>query len=215
MPRPCARRVVGLLVLSIIGASAPARAEGTGGPPVLAGRILVPAIALASPSLAPAGALASPSLAPTDTLAAGSLSPAPVGVQLESAARPVSPTQLAASTQPALPAPRPGIAASARQQLARPRALVPLYVSFAALQGMDAFTTVQALGRGAVEANPLLGGVAGNRGALFAVKASTTAGTIWLSERLWRKNRVAAIALMAALNGTYAVIVAHNRRVGR
>lgn len=97
----------------------------------------------------------------------------------------------------------------------RPRLLVPLYVSFAALQGFDAVTTIRALDRGAVEANPMLGGLANNRGALLAVKASASAGTIYLSERLWRKNRVAAVALMAALNGAYAVIVAHNWRAVR
>jgi heme A synthase len=97
---------------------------------------------------------------------------------------------------------------------ARPRPLVPLYVAFAVLQGLDGATTVRALGRGAVEANPLLGGVAGNPAALFAAKAGTAVGSILLTERLWKRNRVAAIALMVALNGAYAAVVAHNYRVG-
>jgi hypothetical protein len=46
----------------------------------------------------------------------------------------------------------------------------------------------------------------------LAVKAGATAATVYLTERLWRKNRVASIAVMAALNGAYAAIVAHNYR---
>jgi hypothetical protein len=56
-------------------------------------------------------------------------------------------------------------------------------------------------------------GVAGNRGALLAVKVGAAAGTIYFAEKLWRRNRVAAIALMVAVNGVNAAIVAHNYKV--
>lgn len=96
--------------------------------------------------------------------------------------------------------------------LRRPRSLVPLYLSYGALQVLDVASTRRALDAGATEANPLLRGVAGNTGATLAVKAGTTAATVFLVERLWRRNRPAAIVLMAALNGAYAAVVAHNYR---
>jgi hypothetical protein len=92
-------------------------------------------------------------------------------------------------------------------------ALLPLYVSFAALQVLDAQTTIAALDRGATEANPLMRGIAGNRAALFAVKAGTTAGAIYLAERLRTHSRVSAVLLMAGFNSLYATVVAHNSRV--
>jgi hypothetical protein len=50
---------------------------------------------------------------------------------------------------------------------------------------------------------------------LLAVKAAASVGTIYLAEKLWRRNRVAAVALMAGLNGAYAVIVARNYALGQ
>lgn len=97
----------------------------------------------------------------------------------------------------------------------RPSALVPLYVSYVGLQALDAVTTLRALEAGASEQNPLVGGVAGHPGALLALKAGVAVGTIYLSERLWRKNPAAAVVLMAALNGAYLAIVANNHRVQR
>ncbi len=97
----------------------------------------------------------------------------------------------------------------------RPAALASLYVSYATLQVLDATSTFKALENGAVEANPLLKGVASNRGAMLAVKAGATAATLYLTERLWKKNRTAAIALMVCANSAYAAIVTHNYRLAR
>ena len=80
---------------------------------------------------------------------------------------------------------------------------------------MDAITTMSALSKGAREVNPVLGGVAGNPGGLIAAKAAATAGTIYLTEKVWKKNRPAAIALLAALNSVTAVVVTNNMRVAR
>jgi hypothetical protein len=99
--------------------------------------------------------------------------------------------------------------------MTRPAPLAPLYISFAALQAFDAVTTIRALEAGGVEVNPLLKGVAGNGVALVAVKAGATVATVYLAERLWKKNRVAAIVLMATLNGVYVVAVAQNHRAAR
>lgn len=95
----------------------------------------------------------------------------------------------------------------------RPAALVGLYASFVALQVGDMVTTSKALNNGGVEANPLMKGLTSNKGAMMAVKAGASLGTIYLTEKLWKKNRVAAIATMVIMNGAYAAIVANNARI--
>lgn len=97
----------------------------------------------------------------------------------------------------------------------RPAALVGLYASFVALQVGDMVTTSKALDNGAVEANPLMKGLTSSKGAMIAVKAGASLGTIYLSEKLWKKNRTAAIATMVIMNGAYAAIVANNARIAR
>ena len=92
--------------------------------------------------------------------------------------------------------------------------LVPLYVSFATLQALDAHSTLRALNAGATEANPIVAGVAGRPVALVAMKAGVAASTIYLVEKVRVKSRRAALVLMAALNSAYAAIVAHNYRGG-
>ena len=97
--------------------------------------------------------------------------------------------------------------------LHRPATLPALYGGFVALQVLDGYTTTQARGRGAHEVNPMLGN--GHAASLWAVKAATTAGTIYFVERTWKKNRVGAVLLMVGINSGYAVIAAHNTRVAR
>jgi hypothetical protein len=116
----------------------------------------------------------------------------------------------------------PGIQGSGRPQSdvaqvaqQRPRALVPLYVSFAALQGLDVHSTTRALRNGAVEANPLMKGLAGNPVALSAVKGAGAAGVIYASEKIWKKNKVAAVVFMVAANAGLAFVVQHNYRHAR
>jgi hypothetical protein len=95
----------------------------------------------------------------------------------------------------------------------RPLALMPLYLSFVALQMFDARSTVLAVNRGARELNPLVRWFDGDPIAITALKLGTTAGTIVLTEKLWRgHNRTAAVLSMVALNSAYAFIVAHNYR---
>jgi hypothetical protein len=92
--------------------------------------------------------------------------------------------------------------------------LPALYVSLASLNAFDAYSTVAALERGAVEANPVMRGVAGNPAALWAVKGGVTALSIYAAERLWRNNRrVAAIAVMAVTNGLMTAVAARNSTV--
>lgn len=98
-------------------------------------------------------------------------------------------------------------------RLRRPALLPALYATNVALQVLDAHSTLRALGNGGREVNPVMKGVVGNRGALLAVKAGAAVGTIYFAEKLWKRNRVAAIALMVAVNGATAAIVAHNYKV--
>jgi hypothetical protein len=92
----------------------------------------------------------------------------------------------------------------------RPRALLPLYATFGVLQMLDAHSTTRALQNGGVEANPVVASLVGNTGALYATKLAVAGVTVYAAEKLWRKNRVAAILTMVAINSTYSVIVRHN-----
>ncbi|MGH9384238.1 MAG: DUF5658 family protein [Vicinamibacterales bacterium] len=93
--------------------------------------------------------------------------------------------------------------------------LAALSVTSAALQGLDAYTTLTAIKHGAVEANPLMRGAVRNPAVLIAVKSSMTAATIYAAQRLWPRNKVAAVALLAVSNGVMATVVAHNMSVIR
>jgi hypothetical protein len=95
----------------------------------------------------------------------------------------------------------------------RTAAMMPLYVATAALQVLDAYSTMNALENGAREANPLMTGIASNKAALFGVKAAVASSTILAMHRMSKRNRVAAIVTGIAINSAYAVIVAHNYRV--
>ncbi len=94
----------------------------------------------------------------------------------------------------------------------RPSLLVPLYVSTATLQGLDYVSTTRALQRGGREANPVMHPIVGNPVTFAAVKAGAAAGTIWLSEKMWKRSRVGAVVLMAAVNGAMTAVVSHNLR---
>jgi hypothetical protein len=100
----------------------------------------------------------------------------------------------------------------ARDTVHRPAPLVPLYVSFGALQVLDTHSTRHALARGYDESNPVLRPVAGNGTAMVLVKVGATAATIVAVERLWRRNRVAAVLTMIGINAGYAIVVANNYR---
>lgn len=94
----------------------------------------------------------------------------------------------------------------------RPVALPVLYVTLGTLQAFDVYTTAKVLGGGGIERNPLIGPVTGNTAALAAVKAGSTAATIFFAERLWRRNKAAAIAAMVVTNGIMVTVVANNVR---
>ena len=95
----------------------------------------------------------------------------------------------------------------------RPAVLPMLYVSFAALQVYDGYSTRQALGHGGIEANGSMQVVANHSAALWAVKAGMATGAVLIAERMWKENKVAAIAMMVAADGVAAVVAAHNASV--
>lgn len=97
----------------------------------------------------------------------------------------------------------------------RPAILAPLWGAYAGLQALDIHSTRRAIGSGAGrEANPVLGAAAQSSAGLIAIKAASTAGVIYGTEKLWRKNRALAVLTMVAVNSATAMIVARNYRVG-
>jgi len=112
----------------------------------------------------------------------------------------------------AAPASAQDVAAPDRAATDRSKALVPLYVSFVALQAADIHSTWRALNAGSVEMNPLLKGVSGNHIGLLAAKAAGTVAVIGVSEHLRTKNRTAAILLMVSSNAAMTWVVEHNYR---
>jgi hypothetical protein len=94
----------------------------------------------------------------------------------------------------------------------RPAALPAMYATLAALNALDAYSTRRAVGMGAREVNPLMKKAAGSSGTMLAMKALSTAGTIYFTERAWKKNRKGAVILLALVNGTMAAITARNFR---
>ena len=97
----------------------------------------------------------------------------------------------------------------------RPAVLVPLYVSFAALQVLDIQSTRQALAAGGVEGNPMMSGIVGSPVAMTALKIGATAGIVLLSEKVRKRNPVAAVVMMVTLNSAYAMVVSQNFAVAR
>jgi hypothetical protein len=97
----------------------------------------------------------------------------------------------------------------------RPIVLVPLYVAFAGLQALDMHSTMTALDAGGTEVNPVVRGALGSPAKMMLLKGGTAAAVVFLSERMWKKNRTAAIVTMIALNSAYATIAAHNYQTVR
>ena len=93
--------------------------------------------------------------------------------------------------------------------------LPALYVSLGAMQALDVYSTRAALKAGAREANAVAAPFAGNTGSMLGLKVASTAGTILFAERMWKKNKVGAIVMLAAINGATAAVSMHNMRNAR
>jgi hypothetical protein len=94
-------------------------------------------------------------------------------------------------------------------------ALKSLYASTAVLQGLDFHSTMAVLNRGGGEGNPLMAGVVRNKAAFLGVKAAVAAGSILAARKIGKRNKVAAVATLVAINSAYAFVVQHNYRVAR
>jgi len=104
----------------------------------------------------------------------------------------------------------------AQPAVSRGAALPILYGALAGLQAYDGWSTVTAVRRGAVEANPAMAGAASNPGAMWAVKIGATGASVYAAETLWRRHRrVEAIATMVAVNGMMVAVAARNASVMR
>ena len=99
-----------------------------------------------------------------------------------------------------------------RQPPGRPGALVLLYASLAVMQGLDIYTTSKAVSGGGVELNPAMRPVAGKTWGSVALKAASTAGSIYFIERAWKQNRKGAVILATVINVATAAVVVHNTR---
>ena len=102
------------------------------------------------------------------------------------------------------------------QASTHPSALMTsLYASTFAMQALDVHSTLTAFDAGAVEANPLMTGVTKNRWAFVALKAGVATSTVLAARHMAKRNKVAAIATLIAVNSAYAMIVQHNYRVAQ
>lgn len=93
--------------------------------------------------------------------------------------------------------------------------LIPLYLSFATLQGLDIRSTTRALEAGHQEANPIMRPLADHPVAMALAKTAGTCVTVWAAEKLSKRSRRTAVAFMAGANAALATIVWHNYRVER
>jgi Domain of unknown function (DUF5658) len=155
-----------------------------------------------------------PPLAAAALFAAAFVTSTPVAAQEHStllAAAPISSAAMELDTPPTL-AQAAGKFDAVRPQ--RPDTLLPLYLSYATLQALDIHSTMRALDRGAVEANPLMKNLTASPASLIAVKAAGAAGVLYTTERLWKKNPAAAVVFMIAANSAMAFVVQHNYRAG-
>jgi hypothetical protein len=91
--------------------------------------------------------------------------------------------------------------------------LVSLQAATVVTQMLDVHSTVQAMKVGAAEANPIMGGLVQNRAAFIGVKAAMGAGLVFVTHKLAKDNKVAAIVASAAINSAYLMIARHNYRV--
>jgi hypothetical protein len=96
--------------------------------------------------------------------------------------------------------------------LRRPAALPVMYGAFAALQVADVYSTTRGIAAGRTELNPAMRPLAGSAGTMLAVKALSSAASLYFVEKAWKKKPKAAVVLMGAVNGVLAAAVATNLR---
>ncbi len=93
--------------------------------------------------------------------------------------------------------------------------LASLQATTMVTQMLDVHSTLRALEVGAVEANPMMGGLVKNRAAFIGVKAAMGAGLMYATHRLSKNNKVGAIVMATVVNSAYIFVARHNYRVAR
>ena len=91
--------------------------------------------------------------------------------------------------------------------------LLPLYASTAMFQALDVHSTLQVLGQGGGEGNPLMRGMVSNKPVFIAAKAAIAASTIYAASRIAKRSKVGAIITLVGLNSAYAFVVSHNYKL--
>jgi hypothetical protein len=91
-------------------------------------------------------------------------------------------------------------------------ATAAMYGGFVTLQALDAHSTLRAIDAGLTEANPLMRWATDHPVAFVSMKAGATMATLLVSEKIRKKHPKRALIFMAAINATYAFVVAHNYR---
>ena len=104
------------------------------------------------------------------------------------------------------------IAGEKEATMKRPAILPAMYVTSAAVQAMDVYSTTMALKAGARESNPVAAPFAGNPGSMIGLKVVSTASAIYFTEKMWKTNPVKAVLVLAAINSATAMISMHNMK---
>jgi len=125
----------------------------------------------------------------------------------------MQPVQLAEAAQfPVnLSLPRPNVSVDGNS--AAKMGMAAVYASTALMHVLDVDSTLKALKRGAIEANPLMKGVVKNRGMFIATKAAIATASIYATSRMAKNNKVHAIIASAAINSAYLMIVKNNYKI--
>ena len=93
--------------------------------------------------------------------------------------------------------------------------LISMQAATVVTQMLDVHSTFNAVNAGGVEGNPVMGGLVQNKAAFIGVKAGISAGVIYMTQRVARDNKVAAIAASAAINSAFLMVARHNYRVAQ
>jgi hypothetical protein len=92
---------------------------------------------------------------------------------------------------------------------------VAMYTAFGVLQYLDVHSTLRAQASGGVEGNPIIRPFASSTAGLVSLKVGSTAGMVYLMERLRKKNPTAALVFAIAANSMLVFVVDHNYRIAR
>ena len=95
----------------------------------------------------------------------------------------------------------------------RPGLLIPLYASNLALHALDVHSTKLSLHAGNREGNPVFKDA--SIGTMRAVKVGASAATMLLAEKLWKRNRAAAVGAMIVTNVGLSAAIASNYRLSQ